>query len=108
MKGRGGEDLSGTGPAEQGGSMTETPLDTSSAGLLVNGWDAAFCPHPVPTQINGRRMAYGGFLVRRPSPLATRPPRHRPPPAANQPPGPPHLCSTPPPHHPHPPPPRPP
>lgn len=43
--------------------MTETAPDIASAGTLVNGWDAAFCPDPVPTEINGRRMAYGGFYL---------------------------------------------
>src|SRR5258708_25785076 len=81
MNGNGGEEPSGTRPAEQGGSMTETPLDTSSAGLLVNGWDAAFCPDPVPTEINGRRMAYGGVYPRGPSPFPTPPPHDRKPPA---------------------------
>jgi hypothetical protein len=54
-------------PAEQGGSMTETATEiaaeVSTAGTLVNGWDAAFCPDPVPTTINGRRMAYAGFYL---------------------------------------------
>jgi hypothetical protein len=44
--------------------MTETDaIDMSSAAMLVNGWDAAFCPNPVPTVINGRRMAYAGFYL---------------------------------------------
>src|SRR5258708_24028621 len=81
MKGKGGEDPGGPRPAEQGGSMTETPLDTSSAGLLVNGWDAAFCPDPVPTEINGRRMAYRGLSPPRPSPIPPPPhPHNNPPP----------------------------
>src|SRR5258708_31656831 len=82
MKGKGGEDPGGPRPAEQGGSMTETPLDTSSAGLLVNGWDAAFCPDPVPTEINGRRMAYGGFYLRGSSAFRTLPHPQRKRPAA--------------------------
>jgi hypothetical protein len=44
--------------------MTETDgPEMSYAGLLVNGWDAAFCPDPVPTEINGRRMSYAGFYL---------------------------------------------
>ncbi len=43
--------------------ITETTLDVSSGATLVNGWDAAYCPDPVPTTINGRRMAYAGFYL---------------------------------------------
>lgn len=43
--------------------MTETTFDASSGAALVNGWDAAFCPDPAPTVINGRRMAYAGFYL---------------------------------------------
>jgi len=44
--------------------MTETAdPEVSQAPVLVNGWDAAFCPDPVPTEINGRRMAYAGFYL---------------------------------------------
>jgi len=43
--------------------MTEATLDPSSAAPLVNGWDAAYCPDPVPTTINGRRMSYAGFYL---------------------------------------------
>lgn len=44
--------------------MTEPPTpDVSNTPALVNGWDAAFCPDPVPTQINGRQMAFGGFYL---------------------------------------------
>jgi hypothetical protein len=63
INGNGGHDPSGTRPAEQGDTMTEPPVDSSNTGLLVNGWDAAYCPDPVPSVINGRRMAYGGFYL---------------------------------------------
>jgi hypothetical protein len=43
--------------------MTDTTIDAATAAPLVNGWDAAFCPDPVPTEINGRRMAYAGFYL---------------------------------------------
>jgi hypothetical protein len=44
--------------------MTETPTpDVTNAPHLVNGWDAAFCPDPVPTHINGRAMSFGGFYL---------------------------------------------
>ena len=43
--------------------ITEIAPDTAIAGTLVNGWDAAYCPDPVPTNINGRRMSYAGFYL---------------------------------------------
>jgi hypothetical protein len=44
--------------------MTETPVpDVTNAPHAVNGWDAAFCPNPVPTQINGRQMSFAGFYL---------------------------------------------
>jgi hypothetical protein len=42
--------------------MTETAAPEAPQ-ALANGWDAAFCPDPVPTEINGRRMSYGGFYL---------------------------------------------
>ena len=30
---------------------------------LAFGWDAAFCPDPVPTIINGNRQSYAGFYI---------------------------------------------
>jgi len=61
------EEPTGVRPAEQGGSMTETATEIapeiSAAATLVNGWDAAYCPDPAPTNINGRRMAYAGFYL---------------------------------------------
>jgi hypothetical protein len=30
---------------------------------VVFGWDAAFCPDPPPTEINGERMSYAGFYL---------------------------------------------
>ena len=42
--------------------MTETPVP-EVANDPVNGWDAAFCPDPAPTDINGRRMLYAGFYL---------------------------------------------
>jgi hypothetical protein len=40
--------------------MTETP---ANAPQVVNGWDAAFCPDPVPTQINDRHISFAGFYL---------------------------------------------
>jgi hypothetical protein len=42
--------------------MTETPVPVV-APVQANGWDAAFCPDPAPTEINGRRMSYAGFYL---------------------------------------------
>jgi hypothetical protein len=52
--------------AGRGGSMTDNGTaapDAVSSTSLVNGWDAAFCPDPVPTVINGLRMSYAGFYL---------------------------------------------